>query len=198
MKVSTNITNLEDFDPTKSGVYDPGPLRIWFDNRTFKGFNDRLPLYQSYYLSGLSYLNRPSLFTPKDLEPGKLRIVWHTHTGTQGSRDYPLHKWQAVKEMFDDLSNEGFRPMICGYSDENPFPMLGGVEPPPPPKKKEPKIAKTWSNAVAGHSETQGETPHDRVMKIIEEDEAREARLRELQVREWGEEKAGNSGQGLV
>lgn len=63
--------------------------------------------------------------------------------------------------------------------------------PEPPKKRKEPKVAKTWSNAVAGHSEKGGETPHDRVMAIIREDEEREARLRELQVREWGEKGMG-------
>lgn len=97
----------------------------------------------------------------------------------------------AVKEMFDSLSDEGFRPMIMGYSNENPFPMLGGVEPPPPPKKKEPKRATTWSNAVSGHSAKDGSTPHDRVMAIIKDDEAREAKLREAEVQEWEKEKSG-------
>lgn len=69
--------------------------------------------------------------------------------------------------------------------------MLGGTVPEPPKKRKEPRVAKTWSNAVAGHKNVEGETPHDRVMAIIREDEEREARLRELQVREWGEKGTG-------
>lgn len=97
--------------------------------------------------------------------------------------------------MFDDLSDSGFRPCLLGWSGENPFPMLGGVIPDPPRKPKVPRVAKTWSNAVSGHSRAEGETPHDRVMAIIREDEEREARLRELQVREWGEEVVGRSGE---
>lgn len=87
--------------------------------------------------------------------------------------------------------------MIIGYSNENPFPMLGGMEPPPPPKKaekKEAKKAKTWSNHVAGHID--GQTPHDRVMAIIEADEKREAELREIQAREWKDVKKVNDEEG--
>ncbi|SMR51345.1 unnamed protein product [Zymoseptoria tritici ST99CH_1E4] len=196
--VSTNIKNLDSFQAGKTGAYNPGDIRIWYDNRTFKGFEDKLSRFQSYYLSGLSYLNRPSLFFPRDLVPGNLRIIWYTHAGAQGERDWPLHEYLAVKEMFDYLSEKGFRPMVLGYSEENPFPMLGGVEPPKPKKRKAPRVATTWSNHVAGHSEALGGTPHDRVMRIIEEDEAREARLRELQVQEWGEENVGRGGSGLV
>lgn len=93
--------------------------------------------------------------------------------------------------MFDDLSTSGFRPCLLGWSAENPFPMLGGVIPEPPKKKPAPRLAKTWSNAVSGHSRVEGETPHDRIMAIIRDDEEREARLRELQVREWGEKGMG-------
>lgn len=95
----------------------------------------------------------------------------------------------AVKDMFDSLSTEGFRPMILGWSNENPFPMIGGVEPPPPPKKKEPKRATTWSGGVSGHS---AGTPHDRVMAIIKEDEEQEAKAREAEVREFEKEKGGD------
>ena len=79
--------------------------------------------------------------------------------------------------------------MVFGYSNENPFPMLGGVEPPPPPKKKEPKRATTWSHAVSGHTTAQGETPHDRVMAIIQSEEERLAKERAAEVEEWGKEK---------
>lgn len=96
----------------------------------------------------------------------------------------------AVKEMFDSLSEEGFRPMVYGYSHENPFPMLGGMEPPPPPKKKEPKRATTWSNTVAGHSATS--TPHDRIMSIIRDDDEKEAKLAQIQA-EYMEEKLGGA-----
>lgn len=93
--------------------------------------------------------------------------------------------------MFDSLSEGGFRPVLLGWSGENPFPMLGGVVPDAPKKPKAPKVAKTWSNAVSGHRQVEGETPHDRVMAIIKADEEREAKLRELQVKEWGEKGMG-------
>ncbi|CAK4033255.1 Hypothetical predicted protein [Lecanosticta acicola] len=187
--MAASLTDLDSFEPSKAGAYDPGVIRIFYDNRTFAGFEDKLPFYQKYYLEALSRLNWTS-WTPVDnLFPGYIRLVFYTHAGAQGCKDFPLHKAMAVKEMFDDLSNEGFRPMILGYSNENPFPMIGGVEPPPPPKKKEPKRAKTWSGGVSGHGYTG--TPHDRVMAIIRQDEEQEARLRETEVREFGLEKEG-------
>lgn len=44
-----------------------------------------------------------------------------------------------VKDMFDYLANEGYRPMVIGYSKENPFPMIGGSDPPAAPKQ--PKLS---------------------------------------------------------
>jgi len=83
--------------------------------------------------------------------------------------------------MFDSLAEEGFRPMIIGWSLENPYPMIGGSEPPAAPEKpKEPKRAATWSMSSAGHQEG---NPHDRVMKIITEEEARESRERAEEVK---------------
>lgn len=87
----------------------------------------------------------------------------------------------TVKEMFDSLSEEGFRPMVIGWSGENPFPMIGGSEPPPQPQVVRPKQAKTWSNAVSGHG-SDGSTPHDRIMNIINEEERKEAELRRREV----------------
>jgi hypothetical protein len=82
-----------------------------------------------------------------------------------------------VKEMFDSLSEAGFRPMVLGWSGENPFPMIGGSEPPPEPKKPKIKVATTWSGTVSGHSSTtpQSATPHERVMAIIGNEEKKEA-----------------------
>lgn len=82
----------------------------------------------------------------------------------------------TVKEMYDHLATEGFRPMIIGWSLENPFPMIGGVEPPEPPKMPKIKRATTWSNASAGHGADS--TPHDRVINIIKAEEEREAKAR--------------------
>lgn len=83
--------------------------------------------------------------------------------------------------MFDSLAEEGFRPMIIGWSLENPFPMIGGSEPPEAPKKpKEPKRATTWSMSSAGHGDG---NPHERVMKIIKEEEEREGKERAEEVK---------------
>lgn len=95
--------------------------------------------------------------------------------------------------MFDSLSEEGFRPMVIGYSNENPFPMLGGSEPPKPKEKPKPKPAKTWSNTAAGHSTAQGATPHDRIMAIIKDDEERAAKEREMEAMAWREQEKGGS-----
>ncbi|TKA80077.1 hypothetical protein B0A55_02471 [Friedmanniomyces simplex] len=105
------------------------------------------------------------------------------HAGAQGTRNYPLHKSLLVKEMFDSLSTEGFRPLILGWSAENPYPMIGGIEPPPPPKAPKVKVVTSASGTVSGHGQGGGKagvasTPHDRVMAIIGKEEEREARAR--------------------
>lgn len=103
-------------------------------------------------------------------------------------REYPLHMAYTVKEMFDSLAEEGFRPCIMGWSEENPFPMIGGSEPPAPPKKVEPKRATTWSGGVSGHNKG---SPHDRVMAIIEKEEEREKEGRAKEVQGYRDEKSG-------
>jgi len=100
------------------------------------------------------------------------------HAGAQGTRNYPLHKCHLVKEMFDSLSTEGFRPLILGWSAENPYPMIGGIEPPPPPKAPKMKVVTSTSGTVSGHGGKDGSTPHDRVMAIIVKEEEREAKAR--------------------
>lgn len=89
----------------------------------------------------------------------------------------------AVKEMFDSLATEGFRPMIIGYSNENPFPMIGGTEPPPKPKavKEKRRVTTSESGMVSGHSIAHG-NPYDRVMRIIDDEEQRDARQRKEEV----------------
>lgn len=74
--------------------------------------------------------------------------------------------------MFDSLSAEGFRPMIMGWSGENPYPMIGGTEPPPAPAKPKVKVATSASGTFSGHGGgSAGTTPHERVMRIIEKEE---------------------------
>lgn len=122
-------------------------------------------------------------------------LVWLTvqqHAGNEGIRDFPLYKAYAVKEMFDSLSDEGFRPMILGYSAENPFPMIGGSEPPPEPKKPAIKVSTSWSGTVSGHGREQT-TPHDRVMAIITEEERKESELRRKEVEKFEDEKGVQS-----
>lgn len=109
------------------------------------------------------------------------------HAGNEGHRDYPLHRAYAVKDMFDSLSDAGFRPMVLGWSGENPFPMVGGAEPPPEPQKPKIKVATTWSGRASGHGSAT--TPHDRVMAIIGEESRREAEGRKTDVLDSAGEK---------
>lgn len=175
-------SRLNDFEPSKSEKYDPGQIIIFFDNRMAKTKDDKFSTLQSYWTSSLHRLGWSSFFKP-DLDPGMLRLTWYTHAGNEGSRDFPLYKAEAVKEMFDSLSDEGFRPMVLGWSGENPFPMIGGSEPPSEPEKPQIKVATSWSGNVSGHNSarTPG-TPHDRVMAIIKGDESREADDRKKEV----------------
>jgi len=87
--------------------------------------------------------------------------------------------------MFDSLSDEGFRPMVLGFSGENPFPMIGGMEPPPEPKQPKVRVVTSASGAVSGHGGkgSNGSTPHDRIMAIIEREEGREREKRAEEVR---------------
>ena len=77
--------------------------------------------------------------------------------------------------------------MVLGWSAENPFPMIGGSEPPLEPKKPKIKVATSWSSTVSGHGEGTN-TPLDRVMAIIDDEERKEARARRNEVE--GSEKA--------
>jgi hypothetical protein len=187
---------LDGFNPATAGTYNPGQVVIFFDHRSFISEKDSMSRYQSYWLSTKSRLGWPSFWYTSDLEPGKLRLVWYTvsldtsnpperfkqysntsqHAGAEGRREYPLHMAYTVKDMYDHLAGEGFRPMIIGWSLENPFPMIGGMEPPEPPKAPKIKRATTWSNTSAGHSADS--TPHDRVINIIKAEEEREAKSR--------------------
>lgn len=167
---------LDAFNPASAGTYNPGQVVIFFDHRGFKTEHDAMGRFQNYWLSTKYRLGWPSIWYTSDLEPGKLRLVWYTHAGAEGSREYPLHMAYTVKEMYDHLATEGFRPMIIGWSLENPFPMIGGVEPPEPPKMPKIKRATTWSNTSAGHSANS--TPHERVINIIKAEEEREAKAR--------------------
>ena len=186
---------LDGFNPATAGTYDPGQVVIFFDHRSFISEKDSMSRYQSYWLQTKSRLGWPSFWYTSDLEPGKLRLVWYTvrsrlgilqkmiqnsnisqHAGAEGRREYPLHMAYTVKDMYDHLAGEGFRPMIIGWSLENPFPMIGGAEPPAPPKMPKVKRATTWSNTSAGHAADS--TPHDRVINIIKAEEEREAKSR--------------------
>lgn len=94
--------------------------------------------------------------------------------------------------MFDSLTDEGFRPMILGWSGENPFPMIGGFQPMPAPKAPKPRVATSWSGNVSGHGK-EGSTPHERVMAIIDKEEEREAKKRKKEVEEFEGEKGVQS-----
>jgi hypothetical protein len=195
MAPQTIQQQLDAFNPSTAGTYNPGQVVIFFDHRGFKTEKDTMGRFQNYWLSTKYRLGWPSIWYTNDLEPGKLRLIWYTvstafsgpntrvqianksqHAGAEGRREYPLHMAYTVKDMYDHLASEGFRPMIIGWSLENPFPMIGGVEPPEPPKMPTVRRATTWSNTSAGHAADS--TPHDRVINIIKAEEEREAKAR--------------------
>ncbi|KAK4548348.1 hypothetical protein LTR36_010218 [Oleoguttula mirabilis] len=173
------MASLNNFDGGAAGKYDPGLITIFWDGRQSGApppSEDKMSYYQSYYIAGLYKLGWPSYHTP-DLEPGKLRLVFYTHAGSEGTRDYPLWNAYAVKDMFDSLYSEGFRPMLMGFANENPYREIGGSEPPPEPKKFIPRAAKSVSGSYSGHGgKNSGATPHDRIMAIIEKEDEREAK----------------------
>ncbi|KAK0934216.1 hypothetical protein LTR48_007412 [Friedmanniomyces endolithicus] len=181
-RASTAVTALDSFDSRTAGEHDPGQIIILFDHRHIlpRPEDNKMSSYQTYYLDGLSRMGWATYWEKPILDPGKIQLVWYTHAGAQGTRNYPLHKCHLVKEMFDSLSTEGFRPLILGWSAENPYPMIGGIEPPPPPKAPKMKVVTSTSGTVSGHGGKDGvaSTPHDRVMAIIVKEEEREAKAR--------------------
>ncbi|KAK6435980.1 hypothetical protein LTR95_007835 [Oleoguttula sp. CCFEE 5521] len=168
MGVPTPAEALATFQPASAGAYNPGTVVIFFDARGFKSAQDQLPTYQSYWLETKYRLGWPSIWYTTDLEP-------------EGMREYPLHMAYTVKDMYDSLSGDGFRPMILGWSLENPFPMIGGAEPPEEPKQPKVRKATTWSNNVSGHAK--GANPHERVMAIIAKEEERQKEGRAVEAR---------------
>ncbi|KAK0260232.1 hypothetical protein LTR91_011246 [Friedmanniomyces endolithicus] len=179
-RASTAVTALDSFDSRTAGEHDPGQIIILFDHRHIlpRPEDNKMSSYQAYYLDGLSRMGWATYWEKPNLDPGKIQLLWYTHAGAQGTRNYPLHKCHLVKEMFDSLSTEGFRPLILGWSAENPYPMIGGIEPPPPPKAPKMKVVTSTSGTVSGHGGKDGSTPHDRVMAIIVKEEEREAKAR--------------------
>ncbi|KAK0940327.1 hypothetical protein LTR29_008066 [Friedmanniomyces endolithicus] len=177
-RASTAVTALDSFDSRTAGEHDPGQIIILFDHRHIlpRPEDNKMSSYQAYYLDGLSRMGWATYWEKPNLDPGKIQLLWYTHAGAQGTRNYPLHKCHLVKEMFDSLSTEGFRPLILGWSAENPYPMIGGIEPPPPPKAPKMKVVTSTSGTVSGHGGKDGSTPHDRVMAIIVKEEEREAK----------------------
>jgi len=65
---------------------------------------------------------------PKFLNPGTLRIIWHTQDGSEGMKDYELHEYALVRDNFDVLLklDEVRRVVIMGYSGQNPYLMSAG------------------------------------------------------------------------
>jgi len=63
---------------------------------------------------------------PKFHNPGTLRVIWYTHDGSRGFKDYDLHEYATVRDSFDVLLAlpEVRRVVIMGYSGQNPY-ILG-------------------------------------------------------------------------
>jgi hypothetical protein len=60
---------------------------------------------------------------PKFHKPGRLRIIWYTHDGYRGFKDYELYEFALVRKNFDALLDldEVRRVVIMGYSEQNPY-----------------------------------------------------------------------------
>lgn len=56
-------------------------------------------------------------------EPGKLRLVFWTSDGNQGIKDYELHEYELVREVWEKLFNTSDvkRALVTGYSGQNPY-----------------------------------------------------------------------------
>ncbi|KAF2774571.1 hypothetical protein EJ03DRAFT_323135 [Teratosphaeria nubilosa] len=185
---------LASFDPATAGKHDPGSIIILFDGRdqgpAEAGVDSRgvqMNTLSNYYVWGLQKLGRSHYWNPPDLDPGMLRLVWWTHAGNEGHRDFTLFQCSAVKEMYNSLAAEGFRPMILGWSGENPYPMIGGVAPEPAPARPKlpgpTRVAASASVRYSGHGGAPESTPLQRVMAIIDKEEGKEAKKRADEVR---------------
>jgi len=101
---------------------DFGSPTIFFDSHP-----EEQESYVYSYWSSLKS-NLKTAFTgevPKFHPPGKLRIIWYTHDGNKGMKDYDLHEYAMVRNNFDVLLNmpEIRRVVIMGYSGQNPYIM---------------------------------------------------------------------------
>jgi hypothetical protein len=101
-------------------------------------FFDSHPTEQESYLYSYWSSLKTSLHiawtgqVPKPLERGYLRLIFWTHEGTQGIKDYPLHEYNIVRHAFDEALNqpEVRRCMVMGFSGQNPYVLdVGGKNP---------------------------------------------------------------------
>lgn len=116
MSSSTTTTVARPSEPN----VDFGHLTIFFDSHP----EEQEGYLHSYWTSLKSTLH--IAFTgivPKYHGPGTLRLIWHTHDGNQGLKDYGLHEYLIVRENFDVLleMEEVRRVLVTGYSGQNPF-----------------------------------------------------------------------------
>jgi hypothetical protein len=95
-------------------------------------FFDSHPEEQESYLSSYWSSFKSTMRTawtgdvPKFHNPGILRVIWYTHDGSRGFKDYDLHEYATVRDSFDVLLAlpEVRRVVIMGYSGQNPY-ILG-------------------------------------------------------------------------
>jgi hypothetical protein len=78
MAPQTIQQQLDAFNPSTAGTYNPGQVVIFFDHRGFKTEKDTMGRFQNYWLSTKYRLGWPSIWYTNDLEPGKLRLIWYT------------------------------------------------------------------------------------------------------------------------
>jgi hypothetical protein len=172
-------------------------------------FFDSHPSEQESYLysywSSLKSTLRIALTgeVPKFHHPGTLRIIWYTHDGNVGMKDYELHEHAQVRDNFDLLlgMEEVRRVVVWGYSGQNPYvigsegrnPWVDRAEKEKRQKReeKEEKNKETMDNSKEGRTGTLVD-----IEEVIKRhDKAEEERRREEEEKIWKENEGLLNGQ---
>jgi hypothetical protein len=104
---------------------DFGSPTIFFDSHP----SEQESYLYSYWSSLKSQLHIAwSGDVPKFHAPSRLRIIWYTHDGNSGMKDYELHEFALVRKSFDAMLelDEVRRVVVMGYSKLDPYTVGAG------------------------------------------------------------------------
>jgi hypothetical protein len=155
--------------PQQEPNLDFGTPVIFFDSHP-----DEQESYLYSYWSSLKSTLRTAWTgdVPKFHHPGTLRVIWWTHDGSQGMKDFELHDYILVREKFDVLLDleDVRRVVVMGYSGQNPY---------------------VRNQGMAGWGERKGQLEKEKEKMEEEARRAREAKEREEA--KWREERGLNT-----